>query len=110
MSKLAWDRLLETAHVHKADLLLVPGSPPLLRMPSHLRSLSVPVLDDQDVISLAREMFSTGASGDGDGYTWFDSRYLHDTNDWFRLMAFGYPQTKFLMVIHIPPATPGESA
>ena len=100
MSALVWDRLLETLSRNSGtDLLLVPGSPPMVRTAQQIQAMSVPPLTEGDVAMLAEEMLSKKISGSADGYTWLDFNYLHDSAAWFRIMAFGYPATRAVMVM-----------
>ena len=99
MAALVWDRLLETlSRNNGTNLLLVPGSPPMLQIAQQMQALSVPPLSESDVLALAEEMLSKKVSGTADGYTWLDFNFLHDAGTWFRIMAFGYPDTKVVMV------------
>ena len=99
MAALVWDRLLETLSKHSGtNLLLVPGSPPMLQIAQQMQALSVPPLSEEDVQLLAEEMLSKKVSGTADGYAWLDFNFLHDAGAWFRIMAFGYPDTKVVMV------------
>jgi Tfp pilus assembly pilus retraction ATPase PilT len=99
MAALVWDRLLETlSRNNGTNLLLAPGSPPMLQIAQQMQALGVPPLAASDVQALAEEMLSKKVSGTSDGYTWLDLNFLHDAGAWFRIMAFGYPDTKVLMV------------
>jgi Tfp pilus assembly pilus retraction ATPase PilT len=99
MPALVWDRLLETLSKNNGtNLLLVPGSPPMLQIAQQMQALSVPPLAGDDVHALPEEMLSKKVSGTADGYTWLDFNFLHDAGAWFRIMAFGYPDTKVVMV------------
>jgi Tfp pilus assembly pilus retraction ATPase PilT len=102
MTEIVWDRLLETALRRGAtDLLLVPGSPPMLRTAEDIRAMNVPPLTDERIGELAEEMMSKKISGIADGYAFLDFRYLHDADAWFRVMAFGYPHTKLVVVMRL---------
>jgi len=108
MAALVWDRLLETlSRNNGTNILLVPGSPPMLQIAQQMQALSVPPLAESDVHALAEEMLSKKVSGTADGYAWVDFNFLHDASAWFRIMAFGYPDTKVVMVTRQvqPPGT-----
>src|SRR3954468_1663716 len=98
MAVLRWDRLLETCCRKEAtDILLRPGSPPLLRSAKGWQALALPPLLPEDVIELAEEAMRLGAPKPTEhGHTYCD--FLHDDKAGFRAMAFGYPETTLLIV------------
>jgi hypothetical protein len=99
MAALVWDRLLETlSRNNGTNLLLVPGIAADAADCAADAGAGVPPLAESDVQALAEEMLSKKVSGTSDGYTWLDFNFLHDPGAWFRIMAFGYPDTKVLMV------------
>lgn len=100
MASLQWDRLLETCCRRDAtDLLLIAGSPPMIRLRELWRALQVPPLDIAALQVLADERFGTRPDGEGDGYAYSDFR--HDEAR-FRAMAFGHPDTRVLLVSKYP--------
>jgi Tfp pilus assembly pilus retraction ATPase PilT len=101
---LAWDRLLETCCKREAtDLLLAEGSPPLIRIRDSWRSLQIPPLKLDDIRRLLAEQPKREPDFVVDGYACFTLWYKEDNKVWFRIMAFGYPETKMLVVSHCPP-------
>ena len=105
MGILAWDRLLETCRQRHADVaLLTPGSPPQLRIDQSWRSLQVPPLEPGDVKAMAAEILRPKPDAETDGYAYVDFSYGDDA--FFRAMAFGYPETRLLVVSPTTPTRP----
>lgn len=110
MATIAWDRLLETCYKRKADAaLLCPGSPPLLRIEQAWRSLQVSPLELQDVKAMAAEILRPKPDAETDGYAYSD--FWYGDVEFFRAMAFEFPETKLLVVsptarTRPPPADP----
>jgi len=103
MAKVAWDRLLETCQTRDADVaLLVPGSPPLLRVGETWRALGVPAIEKQDVADLVSELREPDGQMDGYAYRYFWYRNVA----FFHTMAFGYPDTVALVVSRAAPPRP----
>jgi len=108
VQRFRWDRLLNTTYLRNAEeLLLISGSPPLLRMPDRLRALALPALDQSEVASLTAEMLADRSTPSEAGYASFEFRYVHDGDRtaWFRATAFGYPNTQLLLVTRILDST-----
>jgi hypothetical protein len=108
MSSFDWDRLLETCHTNDADLaLLVPGSPPLIRIADSWRALQVPALTSDEIVDLAAQQLHPKPDAQtDDGYAYSDFQYRDVAL--FRAMAFGFPQTKLLVLSRFaqPPPPP----
>jgi Tfp pilus assembly pilus retraction ATPase PilT len=101
MAELRWDRLLETCiRKHATDLLLSPGSPPMVRLRESWRALQIRTLDAATVRAMANERMGTAPDGEADGYAYSDSRYGDIAR--FRAMAFGYPNTTSLLIAMFP--------
>lgn len=83
--------------------LLIPGSPPSLRIAQEWRPLITPALLRLDVDALVAQQFEEPHFEEGYAYVdfWYgDVRY-------FRAMAFGYPQTTSLVIsVKAPPPKP----
>ena len=104
MASLAWDRLLETCcNRQGTDLLFVEGSPPLMRVSDSWRTLQVPPLKIEDIRRLLTEQPKREPDFVADGYACFTFWYREENREWFRVMAFGYPETKMLIASHCPP-------
>ena len=100
MASLQWARLLETCCRRDAsDLLLTVGSPPMIRLRESWRALQVPPLDVAALQVLAEERLGTRPDGEADGFAYSHFRY---GDAGFRAMAFGYPDTKLLLVAKYP--------
>jgi Tfp pilus assembly ATPase PilU len=96
-----WDRLLETcSHNDASDLLLVPGSPPLIRLKEEWRVLSLPPLEMDQIRSMVEERMSGCSVAAKDGSIWWDIQ--HSDGSIFRISAFGYPETKVLLMARLP--------
>ena len=105
MPGIAWDRLLETCYKHGVEVaILMPGSPPLLRVGNAFRSLSVPPLDVSDVAAMASEQLAKAPEYNADGYAYLD--FWYGKVAYFRLMAFGYPDTKAMVLSRCTPPQP----
>jgi hypothetical protein len=105
MSSVAWDRLLETCLKREAQIaLLVPGSPPLLQIGGAWRSVDVPPLSAENVSDLAAERLSPEPDGERDGFAYAD--FWYGDVAFFRVMAFGFPQTTLLVVSRTPGTRP----
>ena len=93
---IAWDKLLETCYRRGTDLLLVPGSPPWVRTADGWRALQIPPLMSDEVRFLASEQFvgREDWTGNADGFAFLDVKY-GDVK--FRLMAYGFPETTFII-------------
>jgi hypothetical protein len=103
MDSTLWNRLLETSRNHGGDLLLVPGSPPLVRTGDDWRALMLPPLYPADVQAHATDCLDGAGTLSDDGYTYRDFPYARgtDTLD-FRARAFAYPNTSVLLVSRLP--------
>ena len=107
MPTLKWDRLLETCCRRDADVaLLVPGSPPLIRVGKYWRSLDVPPLLPQDVVAMAAERLRPKPEGEVAGYAY--SEFWYGDEEFFCAMAFGFPETR-LLVVSRSPRPPGTT-
>jgi twitching motility protein PilT len=102
MARVEWDRLLDTCVRSGAtDVLLAPGSPPMVRLADGWRSLQrVDVLTPRQVANLAEEHLGLKVGKQIDGYTLSDFSYGNLAR--FRVMAFGYPRTKSLLITRWP--------
>lgn len=88
-----WDRLLETCCRRDAtDIMLIPGSPPLIRMAEAWRALRAETVHLHDAVSLAAERFGAESDGERDGYAYIS--FAFGDLGRFRAMAFGYPQRR----------------
>lgn len=97
MATIQWDRLLETCHRRKAsDILLIAGSPPLIRMGESWRALQIPPFTAADIETMAKERLGATLEGESDGYAYSDFSYGDVAR--FRAMAFGYPSTRALLI------------
>ena len=102
-------RVLETCcRLHAADALLTPGSPPLVRHYGVWRSLKSPRVLMSDVVSMAMETVGARPSAGADGYTYTDFNFGNVAR--FRAMAFGYPQTTLLLLVHLSADSLPESS
>jgi hypothetical protein len=72
-------------------------------MPEGLRALQIAPLDDEQVTSLASEVLSGHVPHVDNGVTSVEFPYVDEPNTWFRLMAFGHPQTRAVVVSRLPP-------
>ncbi len=101
MAKVEWDRLLETCIQRKAtDILLVPGSPPLLRVNDKWRPLVTPDLKPDALAELAAAKLGPEPTAREFGYFYVDFTF-HDSTR-FRLMTFGHPTPTLLVVSRYP--------
>src|SRR5687768_16848211 len=109
MSELDSERLLETCCRNDgADILLVPGKPPFIRMKDFWRPLDAPLIELEEINSMAHERFRAG-TGLLDECTYADFWYRDVAM--FRALAFGYPATTLLIFARIqPPAPPANPA
>jgi Tfp pilus assembly pilus retraction ATPase PilT len=87
-------------------MLLAPGSPPMLRLDDAWRALQLSPLQAEDVISMAAAQLSPKPQGEKDGYAYCDFSYGDVRVAFYRAMAFGFPETRFLMVSRTPPSGP----
>ncbi len=105
MPSVAWDRLLETCYRQGAEVaVLVPGSPPLVRVGDTFRALQVPPLAVQDLEDMARELLGDAVKSDADGYSYVD--FWYGTLAFYRAMAFGFPSTRALVLSRRKPTHP----
>jgi hypothetical protein len=105
MPSVAWDRLLETCYQRGAEVaVLVPGSPPLVRLGDTFRALQVPPLTEQDVQDMARELPGGAPTMNADGYSYVDFWYGNFV--FYRAMAFGFPNTRALVLSRCRPTHP----
>jgi Tfp pilus assembly pilus retraction ATPase PilT len=101
MASLQWDRLLETCcRSNATDLLLIPGSPPLIRLDELWRSLQVNATHLEEIRALATELLGANPRGRADGYAFSSFRF--GKSDRFRAMAIGFPDTTALVVSRHP--------
>ena len=104
MPRPAWDRLLLTyVHNDASDMLLVPGSPPILRLAKQWRALQIPPLEPADVTEMTDELLPV-MDGESDGYAY--GHVWYSDVAYFRGLAFGYPQTKLLVLTREEPVGP----
>src|SRR5687768_18597580 len=105
MAALLLDRLLETCYRRRAyDLLVAPGCAPLLRLASGWHPLQLSPPREEDIRSLVDEGMTGHELVTAEGYSFLDFTY---GGDHFRMLAFGYPNTKFIMIMRrLPPAPP----
>jgi Tfp pilus assembly pilus retraction ATPase PilT len=109
MASLQWDRLLETCYRRNAsDILLSPGSPPMIRLSESWRTLQAPPVDTAAIQALVAERFVTAPDGEHDGYAYSDFAYKGMRR--FRAMAFGYPATFLLLIARYPAEDSGGGA
>jgi Tfp pilus assembly pilus retraction ATPase PilT len=107
MGALQWDRMLETCHKRNgSELLLFPGSPPMIRMRRNWRAMDVPPIDAPTLQALAQELIGKKPDGQADGYTY--SEFGYGDMRRLRAMAFGYPDTRLLIVARFPRDEGGE--
>ena len=107
MPVVAWDRLLETCYRQGVEVaILMPGSPPLLRVGNTFRSLSVPALDVSDIAAMASEQLANAPEYIADDYRYVD--FWYGNVAYFRVMVFGYPNTKALVLSRCTP--PGANS
>ena len=100
MAAVQWDRLLETCYRRGGtDLLLTPGSSPMIRLADAWHDLQAPILEREEVEVAAREKIAE-PDGKADGYAYSD--ICHSRAGKFRVTAFGYPQAKLLLVTRYP--------
>jgi hypothetical protein len=99
-----WDRLLETCHKQGTDLLFVPGSPPLVRTASQWRALELPPLIPEEIRSLATEALKGAPHAETNGYSYCD--FWYGDVEYFRAVAFGFPETTVFMVARLPKPRP----
>lgn len=103
MPDLNLDRLLETCvHRHATDMLLLPHTPPQIRLTDSWRTLAIPAVTPADVTSLCQQIFTSPPEHHGDGYAYRDFWY-RDVGV-FRAMAFGYPNPTALILTPTPAA------
>ena len=105
MPTLAWDRIIETSFKYDGDILLVAGSPPLLRMGGGLAPLQLPPLDVHDLDEMAHTFTAPPAvTKESDRYPYYQAdgyKYLDVTyrdGQIFRAAVFGDP-SPFLIVL-----------
>lgn len=103
MVSLAWDRLLETCNNRGSDILLAPGSKPLIRVPGSWTNLELgALLRPKDIRNMANELFQQ-RQPDGvlDNWAYFNVAY-GENYAWFRVFAFGFPKTSMLIISRCP--------
>src|SRR5687768_6866741 len=107
MAAVLLDRLLETCRKRRAyDLVLAPGSKPLLRLASGWHPLQIAPTREEDIRSIADEGMTGGPPDAEEGYSFRDFTY---GDEYFRIAAFGYPDTKLVLITrHGPSAPPGH--
>ena len=104
MPRVAWDRLLLAYVRNNADvLLLVPGSPPILRIGEEWRALQLPPLEPADVSGMTDELLAV-TEGQGGGYAY--GHVWYGDVAYFYALAFGYPQTTLLVLSRQEPDGP----
>lgn len=101
-----WDHLLETLYRRKgADMLLIPGSAPLLRLGKDWRELQTPPLQPEEIQLMAAErLVPRSRVCTATGYAYTD--FWHSNVAYFRIMAFGYPETKMILITPRPSEPP----
>ena len=117
-----WDRLLETCCARNAtDILLSPGSPPLLRLADKWHTLQVPAVDVTAIQTLVSEQLAAKPDGEVDGYAYWDFQFRRvfclppgtlaaPICRRFRATAFGYPATNVLLISPHPENSLGGGA
>jgi hypothetical protein len=101
----AWDRLLETCYRREAELaVLVPGSPPLVRVGDTFRALQVPPLTVKDLEEMVRERLGETPELNSDGYAHGD--FWYGDLVFYRVLAFGFPNTRALVLNKCKPTHP----
>ena len=109
MPSVPWDRLLETCYRQGAEVaVLVPGSPPLVRVGEVFRALQVPPLTEQDLEDMVRQLPGGAPTLEGDGYLYLD--FWYGKLAYYRAMAFGFPNTRALVLNRCRPPHPPEDA
>jgi hypothetical protein len=97
-------RLLETCcHKNATDALVVPGSPPLIRIRGNWQSAGATKVLPSDVTSLTQQTVGLGPS-QANGYSFCDFNFGGVAR--FKAIAFGFPQTTFLLLVHLPQDSP----
>ena len=97
MSSLKWERMLDTCLTRDAtDLLLTLNSPPMIRLGGAWRPLQTAPLNETEIERLASERLSTQPQVESERYVFSD--FTHGEAAHFRLMAFGYPKSRMLLV------------
>jgi hypothetical protein len=105
---LQWDRLLETCYRQNAtDLLLIAGSPVMIRLVESWRSLQTDTLIPADIVAMAAERIGPGPHSTQDGYVFADFSYK---NVAFRAKAFGFPETVMVLIVRYPSRPPGSGS
>ena len=108
MPTLQWDRLLETSAKQGGDILLIAGSPPLLRMGGGLAPLQVPPLDVHDLDEMAHTFTAPPAVTEeanryqyhqADGYKYLDVTYRD--GQVFRAAVFGQPSPSLIVLMRL---------
>jgi len=106
MASLQWDRLLETCCRRNAtDILLCPGTSPMIRLTQSWRWLQVPPVDAATIQALASERIEEHTAAHEAGYCYADFNYGDTAR--FRAIAFGYPATNALLISRHPDNEPG---
>jgi hypothetical protein len=106
MLHLTWERLLETCYHRQAGVaMLVPGSPPVIRIGDTFRSLRLPPLEASELEAFVKDRLSeTPNVNSEDGYAYGDFEY--DNRMTYRVMAFAFPKTRALVVNIFNPKRP----
>ncbi len=103
-----WDRILETCYRQNAtDVLLVPGSPPMIRLGATWRALAAPALKSSDIQAFAKGQFGDKQPQEVYGHVSIDFPYGDVAM--FHMMAFGYPSTNLVVLTRQPTATTSPS-
>ena len=98
MTNISLDRLLETCQRNNAtEALLVPGANPVVRLDQGWRALATKRLTLSDVVSMADAAVGRKPV-QSDGYSHHDFKYGKAR---FRAVAFGYPKTRVLLLVHL---------
>jgi hypothetical protein len=105
MPSVPWDRLLETCYKREAEVaVLVPGSPPLVWVGDTFRALQVPPLTVEDLDEMVEERLGEAPEFNADGYAYVD--FWYGDVVFYRVMAFGFPSTKALVLSRCKPTHP----
>jgi hypothetical protein len=85
-------------------MLIAPASPPLIQIANFWRALQVEPLRAEDLTALADGLRGLKIDSGNEGYAVLDFVYspVQATITRYRAMAFGYPQTTFILVARLP--------
>jgi hypothetical protein len=89
------------------DVLLVPGSPPMIRLATSWRALAAPALKSSDIQAFAKGQFGDKQPQEVYGYASIDFPYGDVAM--FHMMAFGYPSTNLVVLTRQQTATTSPS-